>query len=1338
MLPFLGILGLRFYGVPRIVEYYILNKLRPVLGANAQLESVDLSFNSLRLLGLSFKVPQSGIQVSAREVRLNLQFINLLLYVPSAVNLVEEVQVEDWRVSLGGLDKGSMKADSAMPLWEIIKQYPTVKRMNFRRGTVSYPPFILDNIQGWVDLSKSDSVKYDFSARVFSDTSNFRLRGSLNALNETAQADINLNAARIPADLEYAAARFSGGEINIAMEGSLTGGGIRLKGSAEAAGVDFTLSDKWDFRGISVKSRMQDTTIWIDGSGKFMGQGAVAQGKIQGLKKPEFNLWFETPQMDIEPALLVLFPLIKVCGQCRAEVMLKGPAAEPLLDFRVSSTSVFFNNSEFNDIQFSGDIKKKAARLDSFRFLAGGGEIEGKGRILLDEKGGGLDLSSHFLGKPSLEGFFPEAGPLPVEALELFANIRGTALNPAVDGSYSLIVSPALKELRGDFSYHNQKVSFTENSGAGDSLKISVDFSLGEPKFTVFGDNPHLILSQNILPGFLSGSRFSTGIGAAGTLDNFNFSLKADWPGIRFTLSSKLLLGEAVRSLCSYTVVIDDSVRFGGDIALRMLADTLILDNFTLADYVYAWGEFDIQNRQVRAFNFRTDELPLDTTLLCIGYEKWRDYKGKVKLDIAAKGRLDSLNAELNCYLSGLELFGTPGYWANIAGSLNDRKFSLLGMDFGSGGKRLFSGTGAYDFSSRNFSFNSSMHSVDSDLLLNSLTGKKGIISGNCSYDIRATGLLEQPLVEADIHIENGRLLKIPFDELDAALKFEQKAGNQGKITVSSLRLREKDIFSIGVIGEVPLNQENMQLKFDAQGRLPKILPALEKIFIDADGIGKAEAILDGTLKAPRLLSASITISDGMLKLREVADRIDNIKLEASLEDDFIHIKNLSGNVDGAPFTITTIPSVVTSDGRLEPWIIGDSGISLGIITLTTGREGVKLNLPSFVKPGETAKLEPLGKSPGETAYIAGPEAHPVVRGRLIVRDGILIYPPYKKKSEAAVNGQPPEQKPVTKLLEKINWDLEVIPERGNTYSREMSGFMGAGFFENFPIVFDRVVVDLNMDRQVEGLLLKGSHADGSFTIDGKLSSTRGTIEFLDLDFNVREFNVEFDPAQELPVVDGYATTTYRDSLDRNLNVTLRVAHEDMETGIVNYQARWGDFTFVLEDELGDSQEQILGYFGYAPETIGGRMTDISFRALNQAVFGDWLRTLSREIRNVLGLDYLNINPAVAQNLLEERLSTPVGADTLSVDWRARYFRRSKFTVGKYISDDLFFTYSGRFETGIPAYEEDPRLGIIHSWNLEYRIPAKGANLLFILSYEYDNLARREDRSLSVRYFFNF
>jgi hypothetical protein len=64
----------------------------------------------------------------------------------------------------------------------------------------------------------------------------------------------------------------------------------------------------------------------------------------------------------------------------------------------------------------------------------------------------------------------------------------------------------------------------------------------------------------------------------------------------------------------------------------------------------------------------------------------------------------------------------------------------------------------------------------------------------------------------------------------------------------------------------------------------------------------------------------------------------------------------------------------------------------------------------------------------------------------------------------------------------------------------------------------------------------------------------------------------------------------------------------------------------------------------------------------------------------------------------------------------------------------VFFTYTGELSEG--SLQLRDRLGFVHSWNLEYRMNPVSRDLVLDLAVEYDEIERRRDESVSVKYFF--
>ncbi|NQS97878.1 MAG: translocation/assembly module TamB domain-containing protein [candidate division Zixibacteria bacterium] len=1329
--------GLRFIGVQRVVNNLMLLQLRPVLGENATLESVDIQLGCIVLNNLHYADASHGIAVDIGSVRFNLKLINIIIYGLSPLNLVDEIQLENWSVSITeGVDEDSTEltlSESGRTPWKLPSELVSVKKINITEGTIRYNEFSLERFYGWFDLGDPDSIQYNFSASLCGDTVNLWLKGEIFTRDERISADLTLNEISIPSPFKpLTELEIQEGKVKAAVQADLNENRISLYGEVLFDSLNVVYEDTLNFRSGVVRVGLNGDTLDVDGSGFVFDTPISFNGEAVGFSKPWFDLTLASEQLDLKKLFGRVKPPIKAEGMVSLQLKVRGELSSPELSFSAASRHLVIDEAVLENVSAEGEFSEGEIRLNTAECHAFGGAFNGGGTLSLADNGLILDINAHYRGKPSLEDIFPQAGKISVDSLEFTAEIRGDAANPSINGLYSVYPTDIVNFLSGKLEYQDRQVHIVEASGCDDSLQLEVDWSGETPRFSATGINLHRLLAvQEKLHPVFSDSSFSLLMEAAGSFNDFILTIDAITNGAELSLGAKVEMNEVVKFIGDYAFTLEDTLESKGDIAFRIKNDTLILDNFTVSDDFYAWGELDLKERRIIKFQGKGEEFALDTLLLFLGMEDWRSFRGDLKFDISLAGDVSAPDAEFSGYLTQGNFHGIGGYWSSIAAELKKGMIRLVGLDFGNMEQVLLSGRGYLDLESGELDFRASLDDVNPDLLVNGFTGKKGVVTGKAGYTIQAVGTLEDPRVEVGIRVEDGSVFKIPFDQFAGGVILEKGSGSLLGADIPELRLIKNGSYDIGLKGYMPLTGGEMDIELKAEGRLLSILPNLTGQFTAGDGMSKVEVQVGGTLNSPRVNEAAASLRNGVLEMKSVVDRIDRLNLETALEGDFIHIADLSGEINGVPFVITTIPEVYTVDGLLEPWVMGSTGLSLGIITLETGREGLKIEMPNFVEPGETANLSAVGKYPEEVAYIAGPEKHPVVRAKLIVRDGVLSYPPPMKKTKG-------KKSVITKLLEKIDWDLELIPDRGNTYIRDMSGIASGLILKDISGLFSRVMVDLDVERRVEGLKLDGVLNDDTFNMSGRLVSSRGTVNLLDMDFQVQEFIVEFDPSEKVPLVEGYATTTVRDSLGRDIIITLRVAHVDPVTSEKTYVCRWGDFTFVFEDDLGNSQEQILGLMGYTPETIGDRMTGVPLKAVDQAFFGAWLTKLEREIKNVLGMDYVNIDPAVAQNLLEERLLTSAEMDTADIDWRAKYLRRTRFTIGKYLTDDLFFIYTGRFGSGESPFDHRRRLGMIHSWNLEYRLPAKGANLLMVVGYEYDNLENKTDRRVSIKYTFNF
>ena len=1333
------ILSLRYIGVSRIINSIVLYHLRPILGANASVESVDLKLNSITLYQLAYQDPQSGIEVKSRRVRFNLKLLNGLIYGFSPVNFVDEIQVEQLEANIPMKKaKSSAEGASVSPSyqipWKLASKYPSIKKINFTDCSIYYDTYAVKHLFGYVDLKSAEDIKCSFSGASLSDSTNLDFSAEILTDEEKITFSLRIHPTKV--DSLYSinpSLTFVGGLFAIDLQGDFSDSGLELSGGADLNQLKFILNDSLELFVEQVSLFINDDTLKAKGSGEFAEVPFSFKGQGFNFLKPWLDVQVTCPQLELARFAWLADSSLKLTGSCQAQARIQGELSALKIEFQASSQYIAYDKIKFTNASISGVYRNDIVHLNSYKCHSLGGLIKGSGSLSVGKNGVVLDLNADYRGKPELAKILPQVEKYKVDSLVLSARIQGTPANPRIAALYDIYPLQKVKRLTGEIEYQNQTVTIVEAGGAGDSLNLKINFAGEKPLFSARAQNLHyLIIGSENIPAFLNGSGYTSSIEAMGSLEDFSLKFGARTDEVDLKLNAKVSLSKLLKVIGGYNFTVNDTNEVAGDIAFRFREDTLFLDNFTIGEEFYGWGAVDIRNSELIGVRGRGEDFPLQKLLRLAGIAGWSNFNGDLKFEMGLSGKFTSPKAEASCYLSQGEMFGVGGYWASAAGTLEENKFKIVVLDFGNMANMLLSGRGYIDLNNREIDFRSALDDFMPELLINSFTGKKGILSGKGGYSIQATGTIEKPVVEFGFMLQDGAIFKVPFDQLAGGAMLESTSESKYNITIPEFRIIKNGGYDIGIRGNVPFNGEEIKISISAQGHLLAILKQMGNAFNKGSGLGMAEIEIGGTADSPRITKAVIKVNNGILVPKSIVDKIENIKLDAALEDNFLHIKELSGTINKVPFNISNTPQVVTADGPLEPWVVSSIGLNLGIFIIDTGKDGLKVALPGFVAPGETAHLSLAGKNPNEKAYIAGPEDSPVVRGKLIVRNGVIAYPPPPMKKTKG------KKDAGTRLLERINWDLEVIPDRGNTYLRDMSGMGSEGIIKDISGLFSNVQVDLSIDRRVEGIKLKGSIDDTTFGISGEFVSSRGTVSLLDIDFQLQRFTVEFEPTEKLPLVQGYATTSIRDSLGRDITITLRVAKIDPITGRKEYIAHWDDFTFVLEDDLGDSQEQILSYLGYDISNLGNMVTNMPLKAVDQAFFGAWLTKLEREIKNVLGIDYVNINPAVAQNLLEDRLLSSTEFDTVEVDWRTRYLKHSRFTVGKYLTDDLFFTYTGRFEGGESPLDQRYRLGIIHTWNLEFRLPTKGANLLMIMGYEYDNLENKADRSVSIRYTFSF
>jgi hypothetical protein len=422
---------------------------------------------------------------------------------------------------------------------------------------------------------------------------------------------------------------------------------------------------------------------------------------------------------------------------------------------------------------------------------------------------------------------------------------------------------------------------------------------------------------------------------------------------------------------------------------------------------------------------------------------------------------------------------------------------------------------------------------------------------------------------------------------------------------------------------------------------------------------------------------------------------------------------------------------VITSDGViLEPWYFKDLNLNFGILTLQTSRQGVELTIPGLMDEGESGYLALSGKTETEKFYLAGPVEDPYAWGEIVLADSRITFPFPPAESEPSN---------AVKFLRNIYWDVLVKAGKDLQYVRQISGFLG------------EVNTELNIDPSSEGLIFKGVIEKETFYPEGKLSSSRGRIDYLDLNFRVENFGFVFNKGNE-PEVYGRAWTTVRDSVGADSKtIYLELYAVDEATGLETRRARWEDFRFRLvsaDPTIGESQEQVLAYLGYSVGNVEEKAKKVGGAVTDNYLIKPLLRPIERGIEKYLGIDFVRFNARIAENLLsagtqsrsQKNLYNQYNNTTnISYAW---LIQSSEFTLGKYLTQNLYLTYTGQIVA--LAHEQQSEFSLNHSLGLEYRFLK---NLLFEFEYDremlqiyqiYNDKSYQEDFKVRFKYSFSF
>jgi len=1085
-------------------------------------------------------------------------------------------------------------------------------------------------------------------------------------------------------------------------------------------------------RGDSIKVLVDDWRLTVRPT-RFTGlQGNwTMQATTPDLRQPKLDLRVSAYSQDCSnlPADLGISDWVTLSGQYNVQIIASGSLFRPKVRLSSKVENATIQNRTLDNIRLTGKWENNELDIEEFSFQTQEGEVVSRSKVTPNFKDG------IYSGTFSWEGILPSLK----EALpgKLDAQFSAEKKLYSVWGSWQpdSVGAPPISMLMEYFPPEGRLTAELSTAG-GLSYSNLVVTDLGKtPHFSLKVDNP-IPIFQTIFPGFKNeqtDAMYLTG-NFEGTPDSLTSKFELLYPpaGSRFQFdgTAHIASNRDVTYVGDLVFQQANTAPLLGEVEMDYHDGQLTLHDLVLDDAITLKGMFDLKKQQLGMTELIISNWDISRGLTFLFPDFAEHVAGIIDGRLEIYGPVKSPNMMLNLYASRGRYKGQSDFWGVLAARFEDNVVHLEELNVGQSLASLMTAEGSIDTKKKLIDVNFVSDRADVADVLKLTGGNPLRVSGPVKFNARIFGDLKDPDISANLKIESGKIDKIPIQSLKAIAEKSESTNNQLKLL--DLQLVQDQDLAISGEGLLPFMGTPLDLRASLTGNILKIPHLIENSILESSGNGKVEVHLKSSESGLNFENARFTLNGGHMRFSDVVNEINNINADFRLEENRVKIYDFSGVVEGQRFKIDNHFNNAADSSSQKHLYFPSINLDLGIITLNTQGRGVFATIPSLMVKGSMGYFRFEGRQSGEQFTIAGPIDNLHLDGTIYVSKTIVTYPFIStgKEPSAFVRG-------FLATLSAATWNIQVIPERDNRYVREIKSESEYQLLEGMSDLFTTVDVDLTVDPALSSLQILGIIDAESFRMLGSLVSNRGSIDYLDLNFKVDRFTVEFDEHDPLPWVEGRGEAVYLDSLGQTHDVFLTMYVIDPVTGEREKRGRWGDVVFVLEDEAGNSQEQILAAMGYSPGQFTDKFTELSGELVSNAVLRRWIRPIERELESWLKVDFIRLEPTIAQHLFEtEVLGVQPGA-TSNISWGSYYLSDSQLSIGKYFTDDMFIIYTGVYESAIDAQNER-RSGFLHRWSLEYRLRPISRNLVLELGYEYDSLEQLRDRDVNLRYWILF
>ncbi len=1361
--------GLRFFKANERVKNYILSEIRPVLGKNCNISQVRLGFGNIRFLGVEIPLPDKQFSVVVKDIRIGFNLFSLLLKGFDPQNVSKDIILINPRLDINVANVDTTKASYNIlnypsDITELRNTYKKqlnrlefLKRITIKEGEIYYYGYdslkvlLANSIEGGFFVDRSDSIEIRMKGKLFSsENQNLYLSGK--AWGETGtisyiKAELqNYNLKEYLPEFGFSFLEFITGELN----GELLldrksgpqsrfnlSGGITIS-NASAIAYD----GKIELDNMDIQSHLDNWNLIIDHAKQVVnGADVELTGSVVNVLNPYFDFTLSSNNIQVEKFNKIFGDKFEHQLSGRAQVITKveGPLNDIIINSYLSSREFNYKNLKIKDIEIDNTFNKEELSFNQCRFHFAGNDFTLNAKANLKEHDktiGGTIIMNGDIGQNLKSLSAKNISSCPTW---LNATLSGSTESPVVQGDigfHFITNSCDTTNIETDFFINGAVATLVpkrenygpcikgrfENTNSKINIKISVEqvqdiiFSLWEIPYSDY-------LSQNL----------TMSLDLNGSLNEMNLNFDIN----------KLEGGYFKSELADLTAKINrqnQKIKSNGKIYLypNTVDELDGKFSFQINNEVFKVEEFIFANNFSATLTSQRDSLGVNSLVGAIEAQDFDITKlfndpdtlnsGNLDLGISLRGTFNHPVLNGNMVVKDLKYRNIGPYNTDIEfnwdnGGLNLTKFALNSLD-----ATLLYAYGQY-FSKDSLDFFIKGAGFNLNTICQTPENEESPVSGNTLVDLSISGSKQDPDVQGLIAIKSGTIYDVPFDEIEIHL--DKKPVIYPGIFIRDFRLTRHNEFELSGQGLYPINmQDSLYIDIEGKGNFLRILSDKLNFFQNTKSQGSALAHIKGTPQNPVLQSAEIKFVNGQMQCRSIIPPITELAgdFEFIPENQFISVKKLNGFMGGKRFNIrTTMATPELSSKPIDNIILGESGLNLGVIIPETPEKGVPLNIEGLMEPGFYGTLELVGRDGEENFYFGSIDDRLSFRGGINLYNCEIMYPFYEGASSSSET--------IQNFLKNLEWDVLVKPVKDVRYAR------------TFPAALDNVYVNLQLNEEYSQLDFTGQIHDDSFRINGEVSSTKGVIDYLDMNFRVERAGAEFDRSSLVPVVYGNARTSVADSagFPSQIMLTLQTHDVTMDKKPVddlvreeNSRGRWDQIRFKLSSDnpnVGSTESQIISSLGYtgarlqqnpAIDAIGFGTENILFRPL--------IRPMERKLEETFGLDYVRFSSRFTKNFIDFNLN-----NNLRVNSRLALLRSTRLVVGKYIADRLFFQYTGQVESGIDYRYKDINVGLHHQMGLEYQINSR---LLLELEYDYDSLIwnkrDRDDKRIVLRHWFPF